>query len=108
MVRVIYPSAAAERMALLRSAQRIATSLDFIAGTGQPMPTSFVNTAQGTVVAEPSGQVLGPLAYGNTIEWGADPSGRVTSLTLVGSTFNTRIPLDVGAIPLATAPGANA
>ena len=103
-VREVYPTAASERVALMHSAQRIATSLDYLAGTGQSMPTSYSATAQGYLVGEPIGVVLGGLAYGDTIEWAADSTGRVISLTLIGSTFKTRVPLDVGAIPLAPAP----
>jgi hypothetical protein len=107
-VRVTYPTAAAERSALLRSVPQIAGTLTQIAHSGGPMPTSFSLSISGGLLAEPSGQLLGPLAYGDTIEWAADPDGRVTTLTLVGSTFGTRIPLGLGAISPPAPPSSTA
>jgi hypothetical protein len=79
-----------------------------IANSGTSMPTSFDATESGTLLAEPSGEVLGPLPYGIRLEWEADQSGRVTQLTLVGPTFGTRAPLDISAIPLPPQAGTTA
>jgi hypothetical protein len=95
---VKYATAEAERSAVMNSLPVIAGSLVQIANRGQPMPTSFTATEAGTLLAEPSGQVLGPLPYGITLEWVQDPTGRVTQLTLIGPSFGSRVPLDVGAI----------
>jgi hypothetical protein len=105
---VSYPTQQAERSALFACIPNTAGSLVGIANSGHPMPTSFYATAAGTLVAEPSGQTLGPLPYGITLEWDADPSGRVTQLTLVGPSFGTRAPLDISAIPLPARTGTTA
>ena len=97
---VAYPTPQTERAAILASIPYIAGSLMRIANSGGPMPTSFDATDSGKLLAEPSGDVLGPLPYGITIAWVADADGRVTQLTLVGPTFRTRVPLDVSAITL--------
>ncbi len=82
---------------MLHDVPVIAGTLLAISSSGRPMPTSYAATPAGLLVGEPSGQVLGPVPAGSTVTWTTDSTGRVLVLTLIGPTFGTRLPLDVGA-----------
>jgi hypothetical protein len=93
---VTYATQADEHHALLMAAQGIASSLASLDMSGQPMPTDYNYTNGGLVRGEPSGDALGVIPVGASIETMNDPSGKLQTLTLVGPTFGDRVTLDVG------------
>ncbi len=92
-----YSTPGDERSAMLSSLPIIAGALLEINNSGERMPAAFTVTDGGTLLAEPSGRALGTLPHGCTVSWVDDAEGRATTLTLIGPSFGTRIPLDVSA-----------